>query len=92
MRCSGGFVRWPEPTCEATNAVITTAQAPDAPVTTPPRPPKAAAKKPMTTAVHRPTMGDTPATKAKATASGTIARETVKPESTFETKARPPFG
>ena len=29
-------------------------------------------------------MGLTPATKAKATASGIIARETVKPERTFE--------
>ena len=78
--------------CAATSEVITTAHAPDAPVIEPRPAPKAAAKKPMTTVVHSPTIGETPATKAKATASGIMARLTVKPESTLDTNARPPLG
>lgn len=48
----------------------------------PGRPPKAAAKKPIITALHSPTMGLTPATKLKPTASGIIARLTVAPDKT----------
>jgi hypothetical protein len=63
--------------------VTTTATEPAAPVAMPPRPEKAAAKSPITAVVCRPTIGLTPATKAKATASGIIASDTVKPERIF---------
>ena len=48
-----------------------------------PAPPKAAATNPKTAVVWRPTMGETPATKANATASGIIARLTAKPLRAF---------
>mmetsp|Transcript_5783 Transcript_5783/g.17063 ORF Transcript_5783/g.17063 Transcript_5783/m.17063 type:complete len:215 (+) Transcript_5783:361-1005(+) len=75
-----------------TSATITTEQEPAAPDMMPARPPNQDAKKPMTTALQRPTSGETPATKAKATASGTIASETVRPARMFFHAARPPFG
>ena len=48
----------------------------------PARPPSAAATKPRATVVQRPTSGETPATKEKATASGTMARHTARPAAT----------
>ena len=47
----------------------------------PPLPPVSAAVRPIVTVVHRPTIGETPATHAKPTASGIIARDTVSPDS-----------
>ena len=46
----------------------------------PGRPPKIDASRPTMKAAYSPTRGSTPATKAKATASGTRARATVRPE------------
>ena len=60
---------------------MTTANAPVAPEIIPGRPPMTAVIKPTINAAYRPTKGSTPATKAKATASGTNARATVRPES-----------
>ena len=64
----------------ATSATITTASAPVAPEIIPGRPPMHAVIKPTIKAVYKPTKGSTPATKAKATASGTSASATVRPD------------
>ena len=66
----------------ATSVTITTASAPVAPEIMPGRPPMQAVIRPTMKAAYRPTSGSTPATKAKATASGTRARATVRPDST----------
>ncbi len=68
--------------CCATNATITTANAPVAPEIIPGRPPIAAVISPTRNAAYKPTKGSTPATKAKATASGTSAKATVSPDNT----------
>ena len=54
-------------------------QAPEALEQMPARPPRLAAVKPKTTVVHNPTKGLTPATKAKAVASGIMAKATAIP-------------
>ena len=59
---------------------ITTAMAPVAPEIIPGRPPKSEVISPIMKAPYRPTSGGMPATKAKATASGTSAKATVKPD------------
>ena len=59
---------------------MTTASAPVAPEIIPGLPPKIAVINPIINAAYKPTSGSTPATKAKATASGTSARATVIPE------------
>ena len=59
---------------------ITTAKAPVAPEIIPGLPPKTAVTKPIINAPYKPIIGDIPATKAKATASGTKAKATVKPD------------
>ena len=64
-----------------TKLTITTAKAPVAPEIIPGRPPKIAVTKPIIKAPYKPTIGEIPATKAKATASGTSAKATVNPES-----------
>ena len=56
--------------------------APVAPEIMPGRPPMAEVIKPIINAAYRPIIGSTPATNAKATASGTSAKATVIPEST----------
>ncbi len=61
---------------------MTTAMAPVAPEIIPGRPPKTEVIKPTINAAYKPTSGSTLATKAKATASGTSANATVKPDST----------
>ena len=63
----------------ATKATITTAKAPVAPLIIPGRPPNTAVINPTIKAAYKPTNGSTPATKAKATASGTKANATVNP-------------
>mmetsp|Transcript_2173 Transcript_2173/g.4661 ORF Transcript_2173/g.4661 Transcript_2173/m.4661 type:complete len:309 (+) Transcript_2173:655-1581(+) len=65
--------------CSRTSSAMTTAQAPDAPVMTPPLPPPSATAPPMTTVVQRPQRGETPATNANDTASGIMARAQVMP-------------
>ena len=65
----------------ATRETITTARAPVAPDIIPGLPPKTAVINPTIKAAYNPTIGETPATKAKAIASGTSANETVKPDS-----------
>ena len=65
-----------------TKLTITTANAPVAPEIIPGLPPKIAVIKPTIKAAYKPTKGSTPATKAKATASGTSAKATVIPERT----------
>ena len=65
-----------------TRATITTAIAPVAPEIIPGRPPNTAVIKPTIKAAYKPTNGPTPATKAKAIASGTNAKATVRPDST----------
>ena len=67
--------------CCATKATITTAKAPVAPEIIPGRPPNNAVIKPTINAAYKPTNGFTPATNANATASGTRAKATVKPDS-----------
>ena len=59
---------------------MTTAMAPVAPEIIPGRPPKIEVTNPIIKAPYKPTMGDMPATKAKATASGTSAKATVIPD------------
>ena len=71
--------RYSTPCC-ATKATITTAKAPVAPEIIPGRPPINAVIRPTRNAAYSPTNGFTPATKAKATASGTRARATVRPD------------
>lgn len=61
---------------------ITTAKAPVAPEIMPGLPPKIEVINPIMKAPYKPMIGEIPATKANATASGTKARATVKPEST----------
>ena len=68
--------------CETTKATITTAIAPVAPEIIPGLPPRIAVIKPMIKAVYKPTNGLTPAINEKATASGTKAKATVKPDNT----------
>jgi hypothetical protein len=58
---------------------MTTASAPAAPEIMPGRPPKAEVMKDTSTAAYRPVSGETWATSAKAMASGTRARATVRP-------------
>ena len=55
---------------------ITTAMAPVAPEIIPGRPPNSEVISPIIKAPYRPTSGGMPATKAKATASGTSAKAT----------------
>ena len=62
------------------SAIITTAVAPVAPEIIPGLPPKRAVTIPIIKAPYNPTIGDKPATKANATASGTNAIATVKPD------------
>ena len=59
---------------------ITTAMAPVAPEIIPGRPPITAVTKPIINAPYSPTKGSMPAIKAKAIASGTRAKATVKPD------------
>jgi hypothetical protein len=59
---------------------MTTARAPVAPDIIPGLPPITAVINPIIKAAYKPERGVTPATKAKAIASGTKARETVKPD------------
>ena len=66
--------------CWATSVPITTAIAPVAPEIMPGRPPIIEVTKPIVKAAYKPTNGSTPANNAKATASGTSARATVKPD------------
>ncbi len=66
--------------CVATRETMTTASAPVAPEIIPGRPPKTDVINPTINAAYSPTSGSTPATKAKATASGTSASATVIPE------------
>ena len=66
--------------CIATSDTITTAIAPVAPEIIPLLPPKIAVIIPTKKAAYKPTNGCTPATKAKAIASGTNARATVSPD------------
>ena len=68
--------------CKATKPTITTAVAPVAPEIMPGLPPTTAVIKPIIKAAYKPIMGSSPATKAKATASGTNAKATVVPDST----------
>jgi hypothetical protein len=63
-----------------TNETTTTAIAPVAPEIIPGRPPKTAVIKPIKNAEYKPIRGETPATNAKAIASGTRASDTVTPE------------
>ena len=63
----------------ATKDTITTANAPVAPEIIPGRPPMIAVINPTIKAAYNPDRGDTPATKAKAIASGTKASATVNP-------------
>ena len=58
---------------------MTTANAPVAPDIIPGRPPITAVIKPTKKAAYSPDKGATPATKAKAIASGTKAKATVRP-------------
>ena len=67
--------------CCITRETITTANAPVAPEIMPGRPPRTAVTSPTIKAAYKPTNGATPATKAKAIASGTRAKDTVKPAS-----------
>ena len=69
--------------CSRTKAIkgaTTTAIAPVAPEIIPGRPPAIEVTKPIVKAAYKPTSGLTPAIIAKATASGTSARATVKPD------------
>ena len=71
------------PPCSRIKAIkgaTTTATAPVAPEIIPGRPPVIEVTKPIVKAAYRPTNGLTPAIIAKATASGTSARATVKPD------------
>jgi hypothetical protein len=61
---------------------MTTAKAPVAPEIIPGLPPNTEVIRPTIKAAYNPTRGSTPATKAKATASGTRARATVIPDKT----------
>ena len=63
-----------------TNETITTASAPVAPDIIPGLPPKTAVIKPTIKAAYNPDKGATPATNAKAIASGTKAKATVNPD------------
>ena len=71
----------------ATKETITTANAPVAPEIMPGLPPTIAVIKPMIKAAYNPESGVTPATKAKAIASGTKARETVRPDNNSTLKS-----
>ncbi len=71
--------RYSTPCC-ATSATITTASAPVAPEIIPGRPPIREVMSPTMQAAYKPTNGCTPAISAKATASGTRARATVRPD------------
>ena len=73
--------RYSTPCCE-TSATITTAIEPVAPEIMPGRPPTKDVTIPIKNAPYKPTKGFTPATKANATASGTSAKATVRPERT----------
>ena len=64
------------------NATITTAIAPVAPDIILGRPPKMDVTNPIIKAAYSPTNGDKPAIRANATASGTNASATVRPERT----------
>jgi transcription elongation factor len=78
-----------------TRATITTAKAPVAPEIIPGRPPTKAVIKPTIKAAYKPDIGATPATNAKAIASGTKANATVNPAkiSTLnKEKEAPSFG
>ena len=78
-----------------TNDTITTASAPVAPEIIPGLPPNTAVINPTIKAAYNPDNGATPATNAKAIASGTNASATVKPDkiSTLnKEKDTPPFG
>ncbi len=65
--------------CCTTNATITTANAPAAPEIMPGRPPIIEVIKQIIKAAYSPVSGETCAINAKAMASGTIARATVRP-------------
>lgn len=69
---------------------MTMATAPAAPVMLEGWLPQSAATTPMIAAVCRPTTGATPATTLKASASGTMESETVRPASTFVRMAATP--
>ena len=74
---------------------MTTAKAPVAPEIIPGLPPNTAVIKPTIKAAQSPDKGATPATKAKAIASGTNAKATVKPDKTSilnKEKDAPSFG
>jgi len=64
----------------ATSGAKITATAPVAPEIIPGLPPITAVISPIMNAAYKPTLGSTPVTNEKAIASGTSARETVKPE------------
>ena len=66
--------------CSDTNDTITTANAPVAPEIIPGLPPKIAVTNPTIKAAYNPESGVTPATNAKAIASGTSAIATVNPD------------
>ena len=66
----------------ATRETMTTAKAPVAPEIIPGLPPKIEVINPIMKAAYSPTRGSTPATKAKATASGINANATVIPDNT----------
>ena len=66
--------------CVMTSETITTARAPVAPDIMPGLPPMTAVISPTIKAAYNPASGASPATNAKATASGTRANETVKPD------------
>ena len=66
--------------CSLTRLTITTARAPVAPEIMPGLPPATEAINPTKNAAYKPTKGSTPATNANATASGTNAKATVRPE------------
>ena len=68
--------------CDCDNWIKTTATAPVAPEIIPGRPPNIEVTNPITNAAYKPTSGDKPAIKAKATASGIKAIATVSPDKT----------
>src|SRR5690606_447102 len=67
---------------EATSDTNTTATAPVAPEIIPGRPPRIEVTNPIINAAYNPVRGDNPAISAKATASGTSAIATVRPDNT----------
>ena len=71
--------RYSTPCCK-TRVPITTAIAPVAPEIIPGRPPTMVAIKPIVKAAYKPVKGCKCASNAKATASGTNAKATVKPD------------